>query len=130
MSEAPVLDTAVLDDLIEHIGAEAVRAIVEIFIGECGELTAAMRVSEDPHDARRAAHSLKSSAGQLGAAALAEAALAVETAAETGSSALPDRIAALIDCAAVTEPALIALSRLRADVPSPIPPCGDKSSRG
>jgi HPt (histidine-containing phosphotransfer) domain-containing protein len=106
MSEAPIIDRAVLNDLIEHIGAEAVRSIVEIFIGECRELATAMGASATPAEARRAAHSLKSSAGQLGAAALAEAALAVETAAETGFPTLRDYIAALIDCVAVTEPAL------------------------
>ena len=108
MSEPPILDTAVLDDLIDHIGAGAVRTIVEIFIGECHELTAAMSASADPRQARRAAHSLKSSAGQLGGAALAEAALAVEIAAESNSPDLPRRITALKECAAVTEPALMA----------------------
>lgn len=108
MSEAPIIDRAVLDDLIHHIGDDAVRSIVEIFIGECHELTAAMSASTNPGEARRAAHSLKSSAGQLGAAALAEAALAVETAAESNSPDLPGRIAALIDCTALTEPALMA----------------------
>ena len=75
-----------LDDLIEHIGADAVRSIVEIFFGECRELTAEHRAPPQTRgQAGRAAHSLKSSAGQLGAAALAEAALAVETAAENNS---------------------------------------------
>jgi HPt (histidine-containing phosphotransfer) domain-containing protein len=108
MSETPIIDRAVLDDLVEHIGAVAVRSIVEIFIGECHELAAAMSASSNPKEARRAAHSLKSSAGQLGAAALAEAALAVETAAESNSPELRGYIAALIDCAALTEPALMA----------------------
>ena len=40
MSEPPVLDTAVLDDLVEHIGADALRSIIEIFIAECRELSA------------------------------------------------------------------------------------------
>ena len=108
MSEAPILDTAVIDDLIDHIGADAVRTIVEIFIGECHELTQAMSAPADPREARRAAHSLKSSAGQLGAAALAEAALAVEIAAEGNFPDLPRRIAALKECAVMTEPALAA----------------------
>jgi|SRR5580700_3713574 HPt (histidine-containing phosphotransfer) domain-containing protein len=108
MSETPVLDTAVLDDLVEHIGVDAVRAIIEIFLGECRELTAAMTVSPNPAEARRAAHSLKSSAGQLGAAALAEAALAVELAADRNSPELRECIAALMACAAATEPALAA----------------------
>jgi HPt (histidine-containing phosphotransfer) domain-containing protein len=109
VSEPPILDTAILDDLIEHIGADAVRTIVEIFIGECHELTEAMGAPAGSREVRRAAHSLKSSAGQLGAAALAEAALAVEIAAENNSPDLPRRITALKECAVVTEPALAAL---------------------
>ncbi len=112
MSGPPILDMAVLDDLIDHIGADAVRTIVEIFLGECHELTEAMRASGDPREARRAAHSLKSSAGQLGAAALAEAALAVEIAASSDAPELRERIATLLEAAAATEPVLAArLSR-------------------
>jgi HPt (histidine-containing phosphotransfer) domain-containing protein len=105
-----ILDRVVFDDLIEHIGAEAGQAIVELFIGECRELVAAIGAPGATHDvARRAAHSLKSSAGQLGAAALAEAALAVEAAGETGAADLPARIRTLTDCAAHTEAALAAI---------------------
>jgi HPt (histidine-containing phosphotransfer) domain-containing protein len=108
MSEAPLLDAAVLDDLVEHIGADAVRSIVEIFIAECRELVATINGAATPTAAGRAAHSLKSSAGQLGAVSLAEAALAVETAAASNSPELPRAIAALVDCAAAIEPALAA----------------------
>jgi HPt (histidine-containing phosphotransfer) domain-containing protein len=108
MSETPILDTDVLDDLVEHIGAEAVREIIAIFLGECHELAAAMSASVNPVEACRAAHSLKSSAGQLGAAALAEAALAVEIAADRNSPELRSHIAAMADCAAATEPVLAA----------------------
>jgi HPt (histidine-containing phosphotransfer) domain-containing protein len=102
MSE--VLDAVVLADLIEHIGDEAARAVIELFIGECRDLTAAMMAAPGDRVAvGRAAHSLKSSAGQLGAVALSEAALAVEDAAESGSPALPELIAALARCAAATE---------------------------
>jgi HPt (histidine-containing phosphotransfer) domain-containing protein len=115
MSDAPVLDAAVLDDLIEHIGADAARAIIEMFLGECRELTATIAGAAATPAAGRAAHSLKSSAGQLGAAALAEAALAVEMAAENGSPELPRLIATLVDCAARTEAALV--SRLDSQAP-------------
>ena len=104
-----ILDAAVLDDLIEHIGGAAAREVIELFIGETRELVAAIAAPNATRDAaRRAAHSLKSSAGQLGAAALAEAALAVERAAETGAADLPACAAALADCAARTEAALAA----------------------
>jgi HPt (histidine-containing phosphotransfer) domain-containing protein len=106
MSDAKIIDEAILGDLIEHIGAEAVQSIIEIFLGECRELIATIGAATTPQVAGRAAHSLKSSAGQLGAIALAEAALAVETAAESGSPALPALAAALLACAAQTETAL------------------------
>jgi HPt (histidine-containing phosphotransfer) domain-containing protein len=102
-----VLDAAVLDDLIEHIGAEGARAVIELFIGECTELTSAIGAADANRDTvRRAAHSLKSSAGQLGASALAEAALAVEAAADTSAADLPQRIATLTECAVATQAAL------------------------
>ena len=110
MSE--VLDATVLDDLIEHIGTEPARAVIELFLGECRELTATITASQAERPVvGRAAHSLKSSAGQLGAAALSQAALAVESAAGSGSPALPGLIAALVECARLTEAALAA--RLR-----------------
>ena len=110
MSE--VLDAAVLDDLIEHIGAEPAQAVIELFLGECRELTATITApGTDCSAVGRAAHSLKSSAGQLGASALSEAALAVESAAGSGSSALPQLVAALVECVRLTEAALAA--RLR-----------------
>ena len=56
----------------------------------------------------RAAHSLKSSAGQLGAVALSEAALAVENAAGSGAPGLSELVRALAECAGCTESALTA----------------------
>jgi HPt (histidine-containing phosphotransfer) domain-containing protein len=107
MSEALLLDAAVLDNLIEHIGAEAARAVIDLFLVECRELTAAIAApGADPDAVRRAAHSLKSSAGQLGAMALAEAAAAVEEAAGPVPSALSDLVAMLADCAVRTTAAL------------------------
>ena len=104
-----ILDATVLDDLLEYIGTDAAHAVIELFIGESRELAATIGAAETPReDVRRAAHSLKSSAGQLGASALAEAALAVEQAAETNSAELPDHIAALTASAAETESAMAA----------------------
>jgi HPt (histidine-containing phosphotransfer) domain-containing protein len=107
MSE--VLDAVVLDDLIEHIGAQGAQVVIELFIGECRDLTAAMAApGADRASIGRAAHSLKSSAGQLGASALSEAALAVEAAAGTDTPTLPELIAVLGECAVLTEAALAA----------------------
>jgi HPt (histidine-containing phosphotransfer) domain-containing protein len=107
MSGEGLLDAAVLDDLAEHIGADAVRSIIEIFIGECRELAAIIGdAAATPEAAGRSAHSLKSSAGQLGATALAAVALEVETAAEIYAVTLPQLVAELLDCAARTRAAL------------------------
>jgi HPt (histidine-containing phosphotransfer) domain-containing protein len=102
MSDAAILDTETLEALIEAIGGDAVRDIIGLFLDECRELVA-MIAAASPDAARRATHSLKSSAGQLGAAALAEAALAVEIAALRRAPELPALVAALLDCARRTE---------------------------
>ncbi|HVH78957.1 MAG TPA: Hpt domain-containing protein [Stellaceae bacterium] len=102
-----VLDMQVLDDLVEHIGAEAAQAVIALFLEECRDLAAAITApGAAPAAVARAAHSLKSSAGQLGAAALSEAALAVETAANARSLELPSLVARLSTCAAATRKAL------------------------
>jgi HPt (histidine-containing phosphotransfer) domain-containing protein len=102
-----ILDAETLDVLIEAIGDDGARGVIELFLGECRELTAAITApGADPVSVGRATHSLKSSAGQLGALALSEAASAVETAAHAGAPALPQLIAALARCAAETQTAL------------------------
>lgn len=107
MIGAPVLDAQVLDDLIEHIGADAARAVIRLFLDECRDLTGTIAAA-GPEAVRRAAHSLKSSAAQLGASALAAAALTVEAAAESASPELSGLVAALVACAEQTEAALTA----------------------
>jgi HPt (histidine-containing phosphotransfer) domain-containing protein len=107
-----ILDVETLDVLIDAIGEDGARGVIELFLGECRDLTAAITApGADPTAIGRAAHSLKSSAGQLGALALSEAALAVETAAHAGSPDLPRLVAALSECAGETREALAA--RLR-----------------
>jgi HPt (histidine-containing phosphotransfer) domain-containing protein len=104
-----VLDAEVLDMLIEAIGEDAARGVIALFLDECRELTAAIAAPDAaPVAIGRAAHSLKSSAGQLGAAALSEAALAVETAASTDAPELPQLITALGQRAAETREVLSA----------------------
>jgi|SRR5215469_670815 HPt (histidine-containing phosphotransfer) domain-containing protein len=104
-----LLDPDALDMLIEAIGEDAARGVLALFLEECRDLTALIAAPGSDHVAiGRAAHSLKSSAGQLGAAALSEAALAVETAAADSAAALPALIAALSECATATRQALAA----------------------
>lgn len=103
-----LVDTDVLDLLVEAIGEEAARGVVALFFDECRDLTAAM-AAPGASDAAigRAAHSLKSSAGQLGALMLSKAALAVESAAASAAPDLPALVAALTRCAAETQAALV-----------------------
>ena len=104
-----ILDAETFDMLIDAIGEEGTRRVVELFLGECRELTGAIIApGADPATIGRAAHSLKSSAGQLGALALSEAALAVEAAAAAGSPELPQLIVALDEGARATRKALTA----------------------
>jgi HPt (histidine-containing phosphotransfer) domain-containing protein len=105
MSE--LLDAEMLDMLVEVIGDDAARGVIALFLKECRDLTAIIAApGADPIAIGRAAHSLKSGAGQLGAIALSDAALAVETAAGNGSAALPELVAVLSRSAAATSKAL------------------------
>lgn len=113
MSGPPLIDRAVLDDLVDGIGLDGARSVVELFIGESRFSVAAIGEASLPGSgstardrARRAAHSLKSGAGQIGAAALAEAAEQVEGAAADNAADLSERVAALRRCAAATNAAL------------------------
>lgn len=112
MNAAPLIDEAVLGDVIEHIGRDALRSVVELFAAETETLTGRIVAgATDPagrDDVRRAAHSLKSSAGQLGATALSEAAAEIERAAESGAP-LAGLAAAVARYAAATTTALTGL---------------------
>ena len=107
MTDQPLLDSAVLDDLFDYIGADAAQSIIGMFLGESRDFAA--RISAATPDTagrdmvRRAAHSLKRSAGQLGAVALAAAAEQVEHTAEHGKSDLSELAEALRKCASETE---------------------------
>lgn len=112
MTPPPLIDRAVIDDLVDHVGAEAVRSVLVLFAGEAEVYLATIAAAAaEPADAagreraRRAAHSLKSGAGQIGAAALSAAAAAVERAAGGGTK-LAQAAAALKDCVAATVAAL------------------------
>ncbi|HEV8680686.1 MAG TPA: Hpt domain-containing protein [Stellaceae bacterium] len=113
MTPPPLVDRAVIDDLVEQIGADAVRSVLALFIGEAGAYRAAIaEAAAQDFDAagreraRRAAHSLKSGAGQIGAASLSAAAAAVEQATAEGAPELAQAAAALERCAAETLAAL------------------------
>jgi HPt (histidine-containing phosphotransfer) domain-containing protein len=104
---ADVIDRAMLDDMVEHLGVAAFRPVIDLFLDESRRYVAIIRQG-DAEAARRAAHSLKSSAGQLGAAALSAAAAEIERLA-AGGMPLADRAAALDALLAETATALAAL---------------------
>lgn len=112
MSDAPLIDRAVLDELVDSIGGDGTRSVIELFIDESrlylATITAAAvtDAAVDRERARRAAHSLKSGAGQIGAMAMAAAAAAVERAAAEGAADLARTVDALDRSAAATIAAL------------------------
>jgi HPt (histidine-containing phosphotransfer) domain-containing protein len=113
MTSPSLFDRAVIDDLSETIGAAGTRRVLALFIRESRANAATIAELVKPgshvasHDrARRVAHSLKSSAGQVGAMALAALAAAIELAAEDGAPDLAQTAAALQHCAEDTVVAL------------------------
>src|SRR5581483_3697382 len=121
---AELIDRAMLADMVEHLGVAALRPVIDLFTEESRRYAATIR-DGDREQARRAAHSLKSSAGQLGAAALSAAAAETERRAAGGSgrdARPPDRRDRGGDGGAVR--------RMRRGAPFPTPPCGGRSSTG
>jgi HPt (histidine-containing phosphotransfer) domain-containing protein len=117
---AALLDREVLDGLVEAVGADGARSVIELFIDESRRYVATIAAGADPaadaaarDAARRAAHSLKSGAGQIGAAAMAAAAEAVERAVEGSQPDLGAVAAALDGCTIRT---VEVLSRIAAEL--------------
>lgn len=111
MTADGLLDRAVVAQLFAVIGDDGARSVLELFVEESRDYVATIAAAlTQPvagyEQARRAAHSLKSAAGQVGAVALAAAALAVEQAAAAGAADLPELIGALRRSATATEAAL------------------------
>jgi HPt (histidine-containing phosphotransfer) domain-containing protein len=113
MTDAPLLDHEVIEALSEAIGTDGTRTVLEMFMIENkAYLDAIAAAAADPADrrkraeARRVAHTLRSGAGQIGAAALSAAAVAVERATGDNSADLAEAAAALQHCAAATDAAL------------------------
>ena len=109
MTPPPLIDRAVLDELFDAIGPDGGRSVIEVFIKESRGYVAAIAAGAIPaadaaqrDRARRAAHSLKSGAGQIGAAALSAAARKVEGAVEAGETDLGQVATSLQGCAAET----------------------------
>ncbi len=97
--ELPAFDPGIYETFEQQIGAEGMREIVAIFIGDAQARLAALEVAAPSHACsaiRRDAHTLKSSAATLGLMRMAGEAEAIEFAAEAGEVAdLADRVARL-----------------------------------
>ena len=66
-----VIDRAVIDQMVSDLGdASAVVMVIETFIDDAAGRREALDVDADPTDAKRAAHTLKSTSALLGARAL------------------------------------------------------------
>lgn len=91
-----VVDPAALAQLTELLGGpEYVRELLAEFRAEAAGLVDRMRdaLPDRPHDSRMAAHSLKSSAANVGATRLAQLAAQAESAAKEGAV---ERLAELV----------------------------------
>jgi signal transduction histidine kinase/DNA-binding response OmpR family regulator len=110
---APLLDTSALDQLVELTGdRDFVASLLADFPGQLAAMMADIRAGRpaDPALVHRQAHSLKSSAAQLGARALAEQSARVERAArENATGELDAQLPELEDLARRTVEALEAL---------------------
>jgi signal transduction histidine kinase/DNA-binding response OmpR family regulator len=108
----PVIDHAALVRLTELTGdQDFVRSLLTEFQAEAADLLDQVRaaVTARPEEARRPAHSLKSSAANVGAMALAAVAADVEAAADDHADRLPQLVESL---AAELERAVVALEGL------------------
>ncbi|WOS40600.1 ATP-binding protein [Xanthomonas rydalmerensis] len=96
---APVLEIAVLDELRDVIGSASVAQIVELFLADAPLLIQRLEqaaATSEPDALREAAHTLKSSAANLGALALSAAALRIESGVRTGTLDRPVVAVALV----------------------------------
>lgn len=99
------IETSVLDDLEEAVGADFLVELIETFLAEAPGMMADLQAGHDSGDTdglRCAAHSLKSNASTFGAPILAEAARQIEVG---GVGASPDTtlgaVADALDAASV-----------------------------
>ncbi len=115
-AQVEVRDRRRLDRLVERLGAEDTLALAEDFFqGQAAVVSGlAGLVHEDRGAARRAAHSLKGAAANLGLAGLSQAGAAIEAAIQDGDAAALD--AALAQVTGRFAEARAALNRRFADV--------------
>lgn len=94
MSNLPLIDEAVLDSLGQYGPGDFLEQMIDLFLATSSETMVSLREAATVGNGAQMAfdaHSLRSSAGNLGLLALVEAARALEESALADSSSLPSR---------------------------------------
>jgi len=89
----PTIDQSMFDSLVESTGEDFVRVLIDDFLTEAAENIAALHKALDEQDAptfHRAAHTLKSSGGYLGTAALSACCRELEMIGKSGDITAPN----------------------------------------
>lgn len=97
---APILDTAVLDQMVEDLDRETVEMLIDTFVDELAGRLDRMADATDPIDVavlQREAHALKSSAGTYGLMQLYEIAVELDRVTKRGDAAAAAPLAAQLD---------------------------------
>ncbi|MBX7433098.1 response regulator [Mycobacterium sp. Y57] len=112
--DAPVLDEARVDRLLDELGAVALRTVVATFVDEMPrrlETLREMAAKLDADAVRRSAHAIRSPSAMLGATALAAELRAIEESADPVSLVSDKRLDKLIDAS---------IEKLRAKLGQPV----------
>lgn len=94
MSDLPLIDEAALESLGEYGPGDFLEQMIDLFLATSTETMVSLREASALGNGAQAAfdaHSLRSSAGNLGLLALVEAARSLEESALSDSSTLPSR---------------------------------------
>lgn len=116
MSDLPLIDEAALRSLDRYGPGDFLEQMIDLFLASSGETVASLRRAGAEGDGARTAfeaHSLRSSSGNLGLLALAEASRRLEESASDAPSALASRIHDLV---AVHKATVEELSKFRASL--------------
>jgi len=117
---ATLVDREVLEQLLQDVGPENARAVVDAFVGELDRQAAALESAANTADLAamaQAAHRLKGSAASFGAVPLSGVLASVEQAARRGDSEAA--MAALNGCLGLARDSGAAMAALRDEIFSP-----------
>jgi CheY-like chemotaxis protein/HPt (histidine-containing phosphotransfer) domain-containing protein len=117
---ATLVDREVLEQLLQDVGPENARAVVDAFVGELDRQAAALESAANTADLAamaQAAHRLKGSAASFGAVPLSRVLASVEQAARRGDSEAA--MATLNGCLGLARDSGVAMATLREEIFSP-----------